>query len=231
MNLKPLLLVSAFAAVGAANAVTLAVFNFNDGGTPQSPANTALLFAVDRTGAGISSAALSSNFEATTITNFGGSAIGADSSDVAGQALVLQGGTTASPTLNNGGRLDLTITANAGSSLALSALTFAAQRTGTGFNSNVFSYSVNGGTSFVSLGTVATLPSAFALQTLDLTAIPRSNTVIIRQTLDGASTASGNNRFDNLVVDGTVQAVPEPASMAALGLGALALIRRRRASK
>jgi hypothetical protein len=45
---------------------------------------------------------------------------------------------------------------------------------------------------------------------------------------DGSVTDAGFN-MDNLVVTGSV--VPEPASMAALGMGALALIRRRRAKK
>ncbi len=230
MNVKPILLLSAFAAAGSANALSLAVFNFNDAGVSgtNSPANTSALFAVDRKAASVASAALSSNFAAANIVNFGGSTVNADSGDVAGQALALQGGGSSSPFPNNGAHLDLTVTAAAGQKLLLSSLSFAIQRTATGFTTDTFSYSVNGGVSFTSLAAVASLPSAFAVKSVNLSGIGLVNSIIIRDVLTGATSASGNNRFDNVVLSGTAQAVPEPATMAALGLGAVAMLRRRR---
>lgn len=50
---------------------------------------------------------------------------------------------------------------------------------------------------------------------------------IIRFTLNGASSTNGNNRFDNIVLEGTV--IPAPASLALAGLGGLVAARRRRA--
>lgn len=229
MNLKSILSVSALALVGAANAVTLSVFNFNDAGASgtNSASNTAALFASDRTATGVS-AALSSNFGAANIANFGGSTVGADGGDPAGQALALQGGTG---NVNNGGYLQLLLSSTTGA-LRLDTLTFAAQRTSAGFTSQAFSYSLNG-TDFTPLSTVTGIPAAFALQTVSLAAVPAASTIYIRSVLTGATAtdALGNNRIDNLVVAGTVQSVPEPGAFAALGLGALGLLRRRRAAK
>ena len=233
MNLKPLLLVSAFVAVGAANAVTLAVYNFNDAGasSTNSAANTAKLFAVDRLGANVASSSITSKFNFATITNFGGSTVGANGGDLAGQALALRGAPSTNGTttyVNNGAYYQFVLNAATGFNLELATLTFAAQRTGTGFTSQAFSYSLDG-SSFTALSTVTGIPSAFALQTVDLSAVPVASTIFIRSTLTGVSSNSGNNRLDNFVFDGTTpQAVPEPASFVALGLGALAMLRRRR---
>ena len=51
-----------------------------------------------------------------------------------------------------------------------------------------------------------------------------ASNAIIRFTIDGASSTSGNNRFDNIALNGTM--IPEPASLALLVLGGL-LLRRR----
>ena len=45
---------------------------------------------------------------------------------------------------------------------------------------------------------------------------------------DNTNSGSSTNRWDNIVINGAVVAVPEPSSAALLGLGGLALILRRR---
>lgn len=45
---------------------------------------------------------------------------------------------------------------------------------------------------------------------------------------DNTNSGSSTNRWDNIVINGEVVAVPEPSSIALLGLGGLALILRRR---
>jgi hypothetical protein len=47
----------------------------------------------------------------------------------------------------------------------------------------------------------------------------------------GATSTGGNFRLDNVVLNGTVTAIPEPATMSLLGLGALAMVLRRKLSK
>jgi hypothetical protein len=46
-----------------------------------------------------------------------------------------------------------------------------------------------------------------------------------------ATSTGGNFRLDNVVLNGTVTAIPEPATMSLLGLGALAMVLRRKLSK
>lgn len=48
---------------------------------------------------------------------------------------------------------------------------------------------------------------------------------------DGVDDANLVNRLDNVVLEGTVSAVPEPAALAMAGLGAGALLTRRRAKR
>jgi hypothetical protein len=48
---------------------------------------------------------------------------------------------------------------------------------------------------------------------------------LIRVTVTGATSTNGNSRFDNMLITGTI--VPEPASLLLIGLGAVALLRRR----
>lgn len=75
--------------------------------------------------------------------------------------------------------------------------------TGTGFDSRAFAWSVDG-TNFTAVDThTGTLGSAWSVQNYDLSAVSALNdqpNVYFRITLDGASNATGNNRFDNLLV-------------------------------
>ena len=108
------------------------------------------------------------------------------------------------------------------------SLSFASQRTTTGFNNNSLQYSTDGIT-FTSFETGFVPAASFALKTFDLSAISEIENqpaVYFQYTVTGATSASGNNRLDNIVVTG----VPEPGTFVALlsGLGMLGLVRRRR---
>jgi hypothetical protein len=106
--------------------------------------------------------------------------------------------------------------------------------TGTGFNSRIFEYSSDGGTNWTDIGafshTDATPASAGALGAtfktvqLDLSAIDaleNNASTMFRITYNGASSGTGNNRWDNFYVEGTF--VPEPSSIALLGIAAFGL--------
>jgi hypothetical protein len=199
----------------AARADEIAIWNFND---------SDLL--VDH-GIGI----LTTNFNLANVVFAAGTSTNARQGDAAGQALSLTAGTGN----GNNGR-NLTISLNTVGFAAI-VISFATQGTGSGFNSNQFQYSLNGFTfvdfssPYTPAATFGTVPVVF-----DLSAIPGLNNnpnAAFRIVFNGATSAAGNNRIDNLVVAGTNTTVPEPASVWLLGLGlsvVCALRRRRLAS-
>jgi hypothetical protein len=154
---------------------------------------------------------------------FTGSTINALSGDAAGQGLSMRGLTSLS---SNGKSLTFQFDSTGFADLQLS---YAERTTSTGPTAISVSTSTNG-VDFTSLGSTLSTAGdgAFALRTIDLTAvdsIENSATAYIRLTFTGFSgNGSGSIRFDNIVVS----SIPEPASLAALAIGALAGLRRRR---
>lgn len=216
------------------------VYNFNDVATGSTPsdANTAALFSVDRVnqGAKANGSTLSSTFVPITtvnpttgatstaagITNFAGTTVNADNSDISGQALALVGQG------NNGNYLQATANLTGFQNIGFS---FAGQATGTGFKSDTLSYSTDGGATFTQLGNAFALPASFTAagstpQTFDfsgITALNNNANAQFRLTFDGATSASGNNRLDNLIISGTAGTpitapVPEASTTVSLGL-------------
>lgn len=90
-------------------------------------------------------------------------------------------------------------------------LSFQVRRTSSGFNSHEWAYSTNGTnfTAFPTTNTVPTAASVFEAKTIDFspaTAINNQATVYIRLTLNGGTSATGNNRFDDIVFQATSSA-------------------------
>ncbi len=196
----------------AAQADEISIWNFND---------SDLL--VDH-GAGT----LTTDFTLTNVMFLSGSTVNARQGDSAGSALTLQGGTG---NVNNGRNITFNVSTAGFSNIIV---TFASQRTSTGFNSNQFQYSLDG-VSFVNFGAPFNPATSFGLFTFDLSGVAGlSNNPLaaFRIIFNGATTAAGNIRIDNLVVEGTPAAVPEPVALLLLGTGlsgaALRLRRRRR---
>ncbi len=195
----------------------IAIWNFNDGN-----------LTVDRS---TRTASMTTNFESSNVTYFSGSSINARGGDAAGSALALQGG---SNTINNGRTLTWLVDTTGYTSIQVS---FATQRTSTGFNNNVFQYTLDGGGNWTTFSSY-TPPTSFALQSFNLSAIAGLNNnpqAGFRIIFNGATSDSGNNRLDNLVVEGTLQQttpVPEPSVLLLFGSGLIGLgVRCRRRGK
>lgn len=236
VTLSALLL--AYAASAASAQTNLAYWNFNDAtGTTVNAAARTALFSPDG-GVNISSATMSSSFsfvDGTTGGNTGinfaaGSTVNAIGVTVAGNALNLQGGISANGTPNNGQSLTFSVSTVGYSSIIVS---FAAQRNGPGFDTNQFQ--IFNGSTFVNVGgTFNPSNGSFATQTFDLSAVPQVNfnpNATFRIVFNNASNAGGENRIDNLQINGTVTG-PEPASgllaIAGVAIGGLVAYRRRK---
>jgi hypothetical protein len=94
-------------------------------------------------------------------------------------------------------------------------VSYATQRTGTGFLSQTWAYSTDA-INWTETQVFGTLPTSFAAQTLNtITGLDGARNAYLRLTVAGATTAAGNNRLDNIQFNAT--AVPEPTSMMMLG--------------
>ena len=201
------------AAAPAVLADELAIWNFNDSN-----------MAVDH-----GSGTLVSNFNPANLLFAAGTTNNARLGHVAGQALSLQGGTG---TANNGRHITFNVSTLGFSNIVVS---FATQGTSTGFNSNQFQYSLDG-INFVDFGLPYTPASAFGsvplvFSLVSIAALNNNPNAAFRIVFNGASSATGTNRIDNFVVEGTaVTNVPEPVSAILLlsGLSGLYGLRKRR---
>lgn len=86
-------------------------------------------------------------------------------------------------------------------------VSFAVMRSSNGAAQEVFEYSANGGTTWTQVGNAYDIPLDFELRTFDLSAIEAVNNNAnlrfrIRFVGAGADGSSGNNRLDNIVVEG-----------------------------
>jgi len=135
-----------------------------------------------------------------TVDDFGGSTINAQNGDTSGPSLSLVAGGSAAPFPGNNSFINVTFSMTGKEN---PIITYATQRPASGFTTGEWSYSTDG-TNFTAVpsGTV-TVPTAFALQTIDLSgvdALDGAASVTLRYTVSGATGSSGNNRIDNLLI-------------------------------
>ena len=204
-----------FTASQAAFADELAVWNFND-----SDLN------VDH-----GSGTLVSNINVVNLLFAAGTTNNARLGDIAGQALSLQGGTGVA---NNGRNITFNVSTVGFSNIVVS---FATQGTSTGFNSNQFQYSLDGlnfidfGPPYTPAAVFGTLPLVFTLTSI--VGLNNNPNAAFRIVFNGATSSTGNNRIDNIVVEGTGETIPEPTTALLLlsGLGGLYKMRNKRHKK
>ena len=208
VQIMALLTILFFCSHVTAKADEIAVWNFNDSDLNVDHGN----------------GALTTNFNLTNVIfTLGGSTLNARLGDPAGQALGLQGGTS---NANNGRFINLSVSTVGYSDIVIS---FVTQGTGTGFNSNQLQYSFDG-INFVNFGTPFVPAVAFSVVSFDLSSITALNdnpNAMFRIVFNGATSSTGNNRIDNVVVEGQSLAVPEPASIFLLSTGLGGLLARR----
>lgn len=93
------------------------------------------------------------------------------------------------------------------------SLTYASQRTSTGFASQVWEWSLDG-TSYNPLGTISagalatSFNSSGVLGFNYITGLDNASTAYLRLTLDGATSTSGNNRLDNIQLVASTYVAP-----------------------
>ena len=201
--------------VNSASADEIAIWNFNDSD-----------LVVDH-----GSGTLVSNFVAANIQFAAGTTNNARLGDIAGQALSLQGGTG---TINNGRNITFNVSTLGFTNIIVS---FATQGTSTGFNLNQFQYSLDGitftdfGSPFVPATAFGAVPIVFTLSSI--VGLNNNPNAAFRIVFNGASSSTGNNRLDNLVVEGTAApdtTIPEPSTALLLisGLTGFVLERKKR---
>lgn len=198
--------------VQTARADELAIWNFNDSD-----------LIVDH-----GSGTLLTSFVPANVLFASGTTNNARLGDIAGQALSLQGGTG---TTNNGRALTVNVSTVGFANIVLS---FATQGTSTGFNSNQFQYSVDGtnffdfGSPYIPAAAFGSVPIVFTLSSI--AGLNNNPNAAFRIVFNGATTSTGNNRIDNIVIEGTSTTIPEPTTALLLvsGLGALFLRHKRR---
>lgn len=193
-------------------------------------AGTAALYANGTNGSSSWTTATTNN----QITSFAGTALnaGAGFSTITSGAASL--GLVNGGSSGNGKALTFTLSMTGYEELIIS---YASQATGTGFNANQWSYSLNGST-FTNFGSTISPAASFSSITLSaLSAVNGASAVWLKYTLSGATSGSGNNRLDNIQFKATAAAaaVPEPSTYAAI-FGAVVLVgaaihRRRQRAK
>ena len=138
--------------------------------------------------------------------------------------------------------IEFTVNANPGATLNLTDLTFDFGRAGNGTNDFALRSSVDGFANDVFFGDQAAstdqagvlAPGSTLGQSVDLTGADFQglSNITFRIAIDDRQSNTGGASatiFDDIILNGTVvTAVPEPSSLAVLGLGALGLLIRRR---
>ncbi len=146
--------------------------------------------------------------QATELNGFAGSALnaggttGLSTTTTTPSCLALLGGTSNAA---NGKILVFKVNMTSYQNLIIS---YATQKTASGFATQTWEYSTNG-TTWLPISTVSSIPTAFAVQTLStVTGLNGTANALVRLIVTGATNATGNNRLDNIQFNATLIPVP-----------------------
>ena len=207
-----LFFVLACAGLQTVQADEIAIWNFNDSDLLIDHGNGSLV----------------SNFVTANILFAAGTTNNARLGDLAGQSLSLQGGTGNTNNLRN---ITFSVSTLSFTNIVVS---FATQGTSTGFTSNQFQYSLDGitftdfGSPYVPATAFGAVPVVFSLSSI--AGLNNNPNAAFRIVFNGATSSTGNNRIDNIVVEGTATTttIPEPTTAVLLFTGLTGLIGLRR---
>ena len=196
----------------------VADWNFNQ--TPAAPSPTPITASggAESGTASLDLSHLSSGDDATIGSSFSGTSVNIVVGDANGESLFIVGGTGE---VENGKSIIFSLDMSGYQNLVL---TYATDRSTTGFSEQDWSYSTDGGATFNSSSAVTSISSGFAKATVDFSsAIDNDSSILIELTLKGATTTSGSDHFDNIQfnADDYIAPVPEPAGwglISAIGL-------------
>ncbi len=139
------------------------------------------------------------------LSSFGGTAVNAGTN-----FSVVTSGTAALALLNTTANNKTIVFKFSMTGLKDLVVSYATQRTSTGFTSQKWETSTNG-TTWTTAETVSTVPTAYAAQTLaTITALDNAANAYLRLTVSGCTSAAGNNRLDNVQLNAAAIAAPTP---------------------
>lgn len=196
----------------------VASWNFNR--TPATPSPTPIVASggAEAGAAFLDLSHLASGADASIGSSSSGTSVNKVTGDSSGESLFIVGGTG---DVENGKSIIFSLDMAGYQNLAL---TYATDRSSTGFNEQDWSYSTNGGATFISSTAVTLISSGFATANVDFSpVIDNDSSILIKLTLKGATSASGSDHFDNIQfnADDYIAPVPEPAGwglISAIGL-------------
>ena len=151
-------------------------------------------------------------YDLLNAVSFTGTTQNADAADnESGGSFVPQGG---ADNVNNGKGFVLSIPTSGYNNIVFS---FAIRGTSSGFSEQKIAYSTNGGSTFTDVRTLTGKnTSSWTIETVDLSTVSEANNnpnFQIKIVVNGASSSSGNNRFDNIKLTGLPAASGEPTTI------------------
>lgn len=173
----------------------------------------------------------------TEINAFGGTALNATGSmsivTTSPAALAIVGGAASVPAGTFGANGKAMVFKFSMSGLSNLSVSYAAQRTASGFTTQQWDYSSDG-TTWSSAATITGIQASFAAGATPANVVTslgvasgldNAATAYMRLTFTGATSSTGNNRMDNFQFNAT--ALPAPGAIALIGLAGLIARRRR----